>query len=80
MALTVDQDEVLKLMKGIVESYETLSIGSAHTLHHLALDYFKKDIDIAPAIAAVRSRRGDRIYGELKRLNEIIDRLRKSPA
>jgi len=77
MSLTQEQIEILGLMRDIVESYHTLSIGSAHTLHHLARDCFKKEIDIGPTITAVRSRRGDRIYAELARLQDIISDIEK---
>lgn len=77
MPLTVEQFEVLKLMKGVVESYHTLSIGSAHALKRLAWDYFKRGIDITPTVTAVRSRRGDKIYEELARLQGIIADIEK---
>lgn len=77
MPLTSEQKDVLKLMRGTVENYQTLSIGSAHGLQRLARDYFKSDIDIEPTIRAVWSRRGDKIYTELKRLQTIIDELEK---
>jgi len=72
MGLTPEQQDVLKLMRGIVESYRTLSIGNAHALKRLASDYFKVDLDVAPIIAAVRSRRGDLIGAEIKRLQAVI--------
>lgn len=77
MALNEQQRDVLKLMRGTVENYQTLSIGSAHGLHRLARDYFKCEIDIEPTIKAVWSRRGDRIYAELKRLQAVIDEIEK---
>jgi hypothetical protein len=75
MGLTPEQQDVLKLMRGIVESYHTLSIGNAHALKRLARDYFKADLDVAPTIAAVRSRRGDLIYAELNRLQAVISEI-----
>ena len=72
MGMTPEQQDVLKLMRGIVESYRTLSIGNARALKRLASDYFKVDLDVAPTIAAVRSRRGDLIRAELKRLQAVI--------
>ncbi len=77
MPLTDEQKDVLKLMRGTVENYQTLSIGSAHGLQCLARDYFKADIDIEPTIRAVWGRRGDKIYAELKRLQSVIDELEK---
>lgn len=77
MALNEQQRDVLKLMRGTVENYQTLSIGSAHGLQRLARDYFKTEIDIEPTIKAVWSRRGDKIYEELKRLQAIIDEMEK---
>ena len=77
MPLTDKQKDVLKLMRGTVENYQTLSIGSAHGLQRLAQDYFKADIDIEPTIRAVWGRRGDKIYAELKRLQTVIDDLEK---
>ena len=77
MPLTSEQKDMLKLMRGTVENYQTLSIGSAHRLQRLARDYFKTDIDIEPTIRAVWGRRGDKIYAELKRLQAVIDELEK---
>ncbi|HOE26764.1 MAG: hypothetical protein IT574_00985 [Candidatus Aureabacteria bacterium] len=77
MALTEQQRDILKLMRSTAESYQTLSIGSAHGLQRLARDYFKTEIDIEPTIKAVWSRRGDKIYEELKRLQAIIDEMEK---
>ncbi|MCX6339509.1 MAG: hypothetical protein NTX71_06275 [Candidatus Aureabacteria bacterium] len=75
MGLTPEQQDVLKLMRGIVEGYHTLSIGNAHALKRLARDYFKVDLDVAPTIEAVRSRRGDLIYTELNRLQAVISEI-----
>ena len=72
MGMTPEQQDVLKLMRGIAESYRTLSIGNARAFKRLASDYFKVDLDVAPTIAAVRSRRGDLIRAELKRLQAVI--------
>ncbi|MCX6356622.1 MAG: hypothetical protein NT045_01890 [Candidatus Aureabacteria bacterium] len=80
MALTTEQQEVLALMRRVVESYHTLGVGSAHTFERLARDYFKKDVDIRSTIDAVHSRRGDRIYAELARLQEIILGIEKEHA
>lgn len=80
MSLTPEQVEVLGLMRNIAENYHTLSIGSAHSLQHLARDCFKMEIDIGPTIEAVRSRRGDRIYAELARLQGIITDIEKRHA
>jgi len=77
MALTSKQRDVLKLMRNTVPSYRTLSIGSAHGLQRLARDYFNTEIDIQPTIEAVQSRRGDKIYEELKRLQDIINAIEK---
>jgi len=77
MALTSKQRDVLKLMRNTVQSYRTLSIGSAHGLQRLARDYFNTEIDIQPTIEAVQSRRGDKIYEELKRLQDIINAIEK---
>jgi hypothetical protein len=77
MALTEQQRDVIKLMRSTVENYQTLSIGSAHGLQRLARDYFKTEIDIEPTIKAVWSRRGDKIYEELKRLQAVIDEIEK---
>lgn len=77
MPLSPKQKDVLKLMRNTVQSYQTLSIGSAHGLKRLARDYFGMEIDIEPTIAAVQSRRGDRIYGELERLKGIIAEIEK---
>jgi len=72
MGLTPEQQDVLKLMRGIVESHRTLSIGNAHALKRLARDCFTVDLDVAPTIAAVRSRRGDLIHAEINRLQAAI--------
>lgn len=77
MPLSSEQKDVLKLMRSTVKNYETLSIGSAHGLQRLARDYFGVEIDIEPTIKAVWSRRGDKIYSELKRLQAVIDDLEK---
>jgi len=79
MPLTAEQKDVLKLMRSAVKNYQTLSIGSAHGLRRLARDYFKTDIDIEPTIRAIWSRRGDKIYNELMRLQAVIDDLEKRP-
>jgi hypothetical protein len=72
MGLTSEQQDALKIMYGIAESYRTLRIGNAHTLKRLASDHFKVDLDISPTIAAVNSRRGDLIYAEIDRLQAAI--------
>lgn len=72
MGLTPEQRDVLKLMRGIVDSYQTLSVGNAHALKRLALDQFKVDLDIAPAIAAIHSRKGNLIIAEINRLRAAI--------
>jgi FlaA1/EpsC-like NDP-sugar epimerase len=77
MPLSTKQRDVLKLMRNTVQSYRTLSIGSAHGLQRLARDYFNTDIDIQPTIEAVGSRRGDKIYEELKRLQDVINAIEK---
>ena len=74
-SLTPEQQDVLKLMRGIVESYRTISISNAHALKRLAHDYFKVDLDVEPVIAAVRSRRGDLISAEIRRLQSVIREL-----
>lgn len=77
MPLTDEQRDVLKLMRSIVESYRTISIASAHGLHRLASRYFNHTVDIGPTVEAVRSRRGDLIYTEIKRLQGVIAELEK---
>ena len=72
MGISAEQRDILKLMRSIVQSYKTLSVSNARGLRRLAKDYFDMEIDIAPTIAAVKSRRGDRIYAELQRLQGII--------
>jgi hypothetical protein len=77
MALTSKQREALAQMRGVVQSYRTLSVNRVRRVQHLARELFGTEIDIRPTIAAVRSRRGDRIYAELGRLRSIIDGLEK---
>lgn len=77
MALPEEKRDVLKLMRSMVRGYQTLSVSSARGLSRLAKDYFDTDIDIKPTIAAVKSRRGDKIYAELARLQGIIADIEK---
>ena len=72
MALTPEHEDVLKLMRCIVESYQTLGVENAHALKRLARDHFKVDLDIAPTIAAVHSRKGNLITAEINRLRAAI--------
>ncbi|MEJ2745960.1 MAG: hypothetical protein P8123_09805 [bacterium] len=72
MDLTAEQRDALKLMLSITESYRTLSIGNAHILNRLARDQFKIDLDIAPTIVAIQSRKGNLIYAEIDRLRATI--------
>lgn len=72
MSLTSEQRDALEVMRGIVESYRTLRIDKARVLKRLALDHFKIDLDIAPTIAAVQSRRGDVIIAEINRLQDAV--------
>lgn len=80
MGLSTDQKNALKEMRGVVESYKTLGVGSAHRLRRLARRHFSEEIDIRPAIAAVKSRRGDLIYAELSRLGKTVDEIEKRAA
>jgi len=80
MPLSKEQRDVLKLMRNTVQSYQTLSIGSVQGLKRLAKDYFGMEIDIEPTIAAIKSRRGDRIYAELARLKAVITQIEKKTA
>lgn len=77
MSMTVEQRDVLKEMWGVVESYRSLKVGRVKRLQRMVKETFEVEIDIDPAIAAIRSRRGDRIYAELERLQGIVRRLEK---
>jgi hypothetical protein len=47
-------------------------MASAMTFQHLARTQFGTEVDVNPTVDAIKSRRGDKIYAELKRLQDIV--------